>query len=153
MWVWSLGWEDSLEKEMATHSNILAWRISWREEPGGLQSMGSQSQIWLKQLSTHTYMQKRKKKKPNQTSSSTENHWSSISKTVINFYPLSSTAEIEESSSNVCWKSSLFSSIKCRCISDIWAMIFSLRNLAISAFLFLSALSLSLELWNYTSFN
>ena len=35
----SLGWEDPLEKEMATHSNIPAWRISWTEEPGGLQSM------------------------------------------------------------------------------------------------------------------
>ena len=42
MWVWSLGWEDPLEKEMATHSSILAWRIPWTEEPGGLQSMGSQ---------------------------------------------------------------------------------------------------------------
>ena len=39
----SLGWEDPLEKEMATHSSTLAWRIPWREEPGGLQSMGSQS--------------------------------------------------------------------------------------------------------------
>ena len=38
----SLGWEDPLEKEMATHSSILAWKISWIEEPGGLQSMGSQ---------------------------------------------------------------------------------------------------------------
>ena len=38
----SLGREDPLEKEMATHSSILAWRISWTEEPGGLQSMGSQ---------------------------------------------------------------------------------------------------------------
>ena len=38
----SLGREDPLEKEMATHSNILAWKISWTEEPGGLQSMGSQ---------------------------------------------------------------------------------------------------------------
>ena len=37
-----LGQEDSLEKEMATHSNILAWRIPWTEEPGRLQSMGSQ---------------------------------------------------------------------------------------------------------------
>ena len=36
----SLGWEDPLEKEMATHSSILAWKISWTEEPGGLQSMG-----------------------------------------------------------------------------------------------------------------
>ena len=41
-WVQSLGWEDLLEKEMATHSNILAWRIPGTEEPGRLQSMGSQ---------------------------------------------------------------------------------------------------------------
>ena len=41
-WVQSLGQEDPLEKEMATHSSILAWRIPWTEEPGGLQSMGSQ---------------------------------------------------------------------------------------------------------------
>ena len=40
--VWSLGWEDPLEKGMAPHSSILAWRILWKEEPGGLQSMGSQ---------------------------------------------------------------------------------------------------------------
>ena len=38
----SLGWEDLLEKEMATHSRILVWRISWTEEPGRLQSMGLQ---------------------------------------------------------------------------------------------------------------
>ena len=38
----SLGWEDPLEEEMATHSRILAWRIPWTEEPGGLQSPGSQ---------------------------------------------------------------------------------------------------------------
>ena len=42
MWVQSLGGEDPLEKEMATHSSILAWKIPWTEEPGGLQSMGSQ---------------------------------------------------------------------------------------------------------------
>jgi len=41
-WVQSLGWEDSLEKEMASHSSILAWRIPWTEEPGRLQFMGSQ---------------------------------------------------------------------------------------------------------------
>ena len=41
-WVRFLGWEDPLEKEMATHSSILAWRIPWTEEPGGLQSMGLQ---------------------------------------------------------------------------------------------------------------
>ena len=40
-WVWSLGWEDPLEKVMATHSSTLAWRIPWTEESGGLQSMGS----------------------------------------------------------------------------------------------------------------
>ena len=41
MWV-QLGWEDPLQEEMATHSSILAWEIPWPEEPGGLQSMGSQ---------------------------------------------------------------------------------------------------------------
>ena len=40
-WVRSLGWKIPLEKEMATHSSILAWRIPWTEEPDGLQSMGS----------------------------------------------------------------------------------------------------------------
>ena len=40
-----LGWEDPLEEEMATHSSILAWRIPWSEEPGGLQSMGSQTVV------------------------------------------------------------------------------------------------------------
>ena len=42
MWVQSLGREDPLEMEMATHSSILAWEILWTEEPGGLRSMGSQ---------------------------------------------------------------------------------------------------------------
>ena len=41
-WVLFLGWEDPLEKEMTTHSSILAWKIPWTEEPGELQSMGSQ---------------------------------------------------------------------------------------------------------------
>ena len=41
-WVQSLGWEDLLEKEMATHSSTLAWKILWNEEPGRLPSMGSQ---------------------------------------------------------------------------------------------------------------
>ena len=49
-WVRSLGREDALEKEMATHSSILAWRIPWTVEPGRLRSMGLQR---LKQLSTH----------------------------------------------------------------------------------------------------
>ena len=46
-WVLSLGQEDPLEKGMATHSSILAWRIPWTEEPGGLQSMRSQCQTRL----------------------------------------------------------------------------------------------------------
>ena len=57
MWethVQSLGWEVSLEKGMATHSSILAWRIPWTEEAGGLQSMGSQSQTRLKR-GTHVH--------------------------------------------------------------------------------------------------
>ena len=41
-WVQSLAWEDPLEKGMATHSSILAWEIPWKEEPGGLPSMGLQ---------------------------------------------------------------------------------------------------------------
>ena len=41
----ALGWEEPLEKEMAIHSNILAWEIPWTEEPGGMQSMGSQKKL------------------------------------------------------------------------------------------------------------
>ena len=52
-WVQPLGLEDPLEEGMATHSSILAWRIPWTEEPGGLQSMRSQSRTRLKRLSTH----------------------------------------------------------------------------------------------------
>ena len=54
--VQSLGWEDPLEKEMATHSSTLAWRIPWREEPGRLPSMGSQrvGQDWATSL-THSF--------------------------------------------------------------------------------------------------
>ena len=54
MWetrVRSLGWEDPLEKEMVTHSSVLAWRIPWTEKPGRLQSMGSHSRTRLKRLS------------------------------------------------------------------------------------------------------
>ena len=53
-WVQSLGWEDSLENRMATQSSILMWRIPWTEEPGGLQSMESQSRTGLMQFSTCT---------------------------------------------------------------------------------------------------
>ena len=60
MWetrVRSLGWEDSLEKEMATHSSTLAWRIPWREEPGRLQSMGLQrvGHDWATSLSLSSF--------------------------------------------------------------------------------------------------
>ena len=62
MQVWSLGWEDLPEEEMATHFSILVWKIPWTEEPSGLQSMGSQilghwvfAQLWLNNLArTHT---------------------------------------------------------------------------------------------------
>ena len=62
MWeshVWSLSWEDSLEKEMATHSGILVWRIPWTEMPGGLQSMGSQrvGHDWVINLTTGINLQ------------------------------------------------------------------------------------------------
>ena len=49
-WVQSLGWKDPLEKEMATHSSVLAWRILWTEEPGGLWSMGLQKLDMNEQL-------------------------------------------------------------------------------------------------------
>ena len=45
-----LGWEDPLEKEMATHSSVLAWRTLWAEEPGGLQSLGLQEWDTTEQL-------------------------------------------------------------------------------------------------------
>ena len=56
-WVWSVGWENPLEKEMATHSSILAWKIPWMEEHGRLQSMGWQRvrYNWATSL-THTYI-------------------------------------------------------------------------------------------------
>ena len=57
-WVRSLVWEDPLEEEMATHSSILAWRIPWTEEPGGLQSMGSQSDT-TQRPSTSTHRSKK----------------------------------------------------------------------------------------------
>ena len=54
-WVWSLGWEETLEEGMATHSSILAWRIPWTEKLGGLQSIGLQRvrQDWRDSIHTH----------------------------------------------------------------------------------------------------
>ena len=52
-WVQSLGWEDPLEKEMETHSSILAWRIPWMEELGGLQSMGRKESDTTERLHFH----------------------------------------------------------------------------------------------------
>ena len=56
-WVQSLGWEDLLKKEMATHSSILAWRIPWTEEPSGLQFIGLQrvGHNWIDLACTRTY--------------------------------------------------------------------------------------------------
>ena len=53
-WVQSLGWEDPLEKEMATHSSILAWRIPWTEEPGGLHIVHGVAKSWTR-LSDFTH--------------------------------------------------------------------------------------------------
>ena len=58
MQIWSLGWGDPMEKEMTTHSGILAWKIPWTEEAGGLQSMGLQriEHDWvIKDACMHTY--------------------------------------------------------------------------------------------------
>ena len=60
MRVWSLGREDPLEEEMATHSSILAWKIPWTEEPGGLQSMGSQRWLSSGAHTVHTHWRKRR---------------------------------------------------------------------------------------------
>ena len=67
MWenqVWSLGWEDPLEKEMATHSWTLAWKIPWTEEPGRLQSMGSLKVRHGWATSLFTFMHWRRKWQP-----------------------------------------------------------------------------------------
>ena len=57
LWVQSPGQEDTQEKEMATHSTILAWKTPWTEEPDGLQSMGSRkSQTWFSDLIATTTM-------------------------------------------------------------------------------------------------
>ena len=53
-WVRCLGWEDPLEEDMATHCSVLAWRIPWTEEPGGIQSMGHKESDTTERLSTHT---------------------------------------------------------------------------------------------------
>ena len=65
-WVWSLGWEDPLEEGMAPHSSILARKIPWTEEPGGLQSMGSLrvGHNWAPSLSLFTFMHWRRKWQP-----------------------------------------------------------------------------------------
>ena len=63
-WVRSLGWEVSLERGMTTHFSILAWKIPWTEEPGELQSMGSQEsdKDTTEQLTLSLFSKKRKKK-------------------------------------------------------------------------------------------
>ena len=54
-WVQSLGWEDTLEQEMATHSSILAWRIPWTEEPAGYSPKGHKELATTKKLNTFTF--------------------------------------------------------------------------------------------------
>ena len=80
--VWSLVWEDPLEKEMATHSNALAWRIPWMVEPGRLQSMGLQrvGHDWATSLSLFTFMHWRRKWQPTPVFLPGESHgwWSLV---------------------------------------------------------------------------
>ena len=65
-WVWSLGWENTLEEGMATYSSTLAWKVPWTEEPGRLQSMGSLKvrHDWVTSLSLFTFMHWRRKWQP-----------------------------------------------------------------------------------------
>ena len=58
MWVQSLGQEDSLEKEMATHFSILAYKMPWTEDPGRLQSTGSKKSDMDEHTHTHTHLNK-----------------------------------------------------------------------------------------------
>ena len=53
MWVQSLGWEESLEKEMATHSSVPIWEIPWTEKPGGLQLTGSLKELDTNEVTEH----------------------------------------------------------------------------------------------------
>ena len=57
IWVQSLGQEHPLEKEIATHSSILAWEVPWTQKPGGLQSMGSKESDMTEQLNHHHHSQ------------------------------------------------------------------------------------------------
>ena len=59
-WVQSLGWEDTLKQEMATHSSILAWRIPWTEEPAGYSPKGHKELATTKQLNTFTFKGQKK---------------------------------------------------------------------------------------------
>ena len=61
MWVQSLSQKDTLEEEMIPHSSILAWKIPWTEEPGGLQSMGLKESDTTESLNTNTDLKKKKK--------------------------------------------------------------------------------------------
>ena len=76
IWVQSLGWEDPLEKGMATHSSFLAWKIPWTEEPGGLQSVGSQRvrQSWAANTFTFTCPKKHEEITKNHQTFERENY-------------------------------------------------------------------------------
>ena len=76
-WVRFLGWKDPLEKEVITHSSILAWRIPWTEESGGLQSMGLQESDTTEWLHFHffTFMHWRRKWQPTPVVLPGESQW------------------------------------------------------------------------------
>ena len=65
-WVWSLDWEDPMEKGMATHPSILTWRILWKVKPSGLQSMGSQRVGHVCATNAFTFIGIFRKIRPNQ---------------------------------------------------------------------------------------
>ena len=100
-WVRSLGWEDPLEKEMATHSSTLAWKISWTEEPSRLQSVGSQRvrHDWVTSLSLFTFtsylIRGEKPEKSLATSERAQLHWNPGTSGLLSVFKPSEGAETE----------------------------------------------------------
>ena len=130
-WVRSLVREDPLEKEMATHSSILAWEIPWTEEPGGLQSMGSQECLGFK-FSSFGIL------KSNQTFS-----WTIFLEKMYFFFPQQSFISLLQKLLRICvWKKLVNRSFICNCmflLSDEWIRrllegILSINHLALLHF-------------------
>ena len=89
-WVQFLGWEDHLEKGLAAHSSILAWKIPWIEEPGGLQSIGSQRVRQTERLTLSLSRNKHQApEKPDVFSVYTRHMFLSVSKSILSLMSLS----------------------------------------------------------------